>query len=320
MRRIHSIAAASVLLVLSSAACSAIAGPLSPEPLSKLSLGAGVETSQTRAAVVQFLNAYTAAATDQAKSLQKLVDSNSPAGVWAAIVKEQDREFQGSISGSLDIHSIGTPEVPPATAGGTSSQPLRILQVNASVGFTFTPDTGQPIQQTRNFDGPMALLEAAPGTWQVVDFTRDGQPLDNILAPLGSSIPRSGVTLHLVAEVFDSQAWELLVVIQNGTSTLLKMSSRSVFLANGPTSIVAAGSITKSLASVPAGAKATGLVSVPAQASTPSGLVYVIVVDPAKGKPIPFVLQVSQLQAAISNPVGGGSPTPAPSASTGPLG
>jgi hypothetical protein len=273
MRLSPSIATVSALLVLSFVACSSTAGPLSPEPLSKLSPGAGIESSRTRATVIQFLNAYTEAGKDRATSLQKVVDSNSPAGLWAAILKVQDREFQGSISGSLAIHSIGTPVAPPASTGGTPPQPLRILQVNASVGLTFSPDSGQPIQQTRTFDGPMALLEAAPGTWQVVDFTRDGQPLDNILAPLGSSIPRSGVTLHLVAEVFDSQAWELLVVVQNGTSSPVKISQQGVFLATGPTSIVATGSITESLASIPAGAQATGLVSVPAPASTPAGLV-----------------------------------------------
>ena len=53
-----------------------------------------------------------------------------------------------------------------------------------------------------------------------------------------------------------------------------------------------------------------GIVSVPAPASPPSGLVFVIEVSKPQGNPIQFALSVDKLRQILTNQSGGPSPTP----------
>src|SRR5438477_467989 len=105
-----------------------------------------------------------------------------------------------------------------STAGPLSPEPASKL----------SPGTGIPPTQTRTLDGPMTLIEASPGAWQVVDFVRNGQPLGQVLASVGTDIPKEGVTLHVFAEIFDSQIWELVISVNHGTNTPLALGKGSV--------------------------------------------------------------------------------------------
>jgi len=298
----------SAILTSALAACSTTAGALSPEPLSKISPGAGVQTSQTRTAVIDFLNAYANAGSDQGAALQRLVSPHSIASLWAAVIQLQEKSFPGSSSGTAKISSIGSPT--PSQLTTPTTEPVEDVQLQASVTFKFTPTTGQPTSQTRTFDGPMTLIESTPGTWQVVDFVRNGQPLSQVLAPVGTAIPKGGVTLHVLAEIFDAQIWELIVSLQNDTSSTVTLGNGSVILAQGSKSVVTSGEATQSLASIPPGSHPIGIVSVPAPSAPQPGLVFVITVSEPQGNPIQFALSVDKLQQILSKQSGGPSPTP----------
>src|SRR5205085_3740263 len=122
--------------------------------------------------------------------------------------------------------------------------------------------------------------------------------------------PKEGVTLHVFAEIFDSQIWELVISVNNGTNTPLALGKGSVFLAQGSKSVVTGGEATQSLSSIPPGSDPVGIVSVPAPASPPSGLVFVIEVSKPQGNPIQFALSVDKLRQILTNQSGGPSPTP----------
>src|SRR5205814_8021563 len=136
------------------------AGPLSPEAVSKLSPGTGIQTSQTRSAVIQFLDAYANAGSDKAAALQDLVFPHSIASLWAAVIALQEQSFPGSSSGTAKISSIGAPT--PTQLTTPTQQPVDDVLLQASVTFKLTPTVGQPTSQTRTFDGPMTLIESSP--------------------------------------------------------------------------------------------------------------------------------------------------------------
>jgi hypothetical protein len=299
---------ASATFALWFAACSSTAGPLSPEPLSKILPGAGIPTSQTRSAVIDFLHAYANAGSDDGAALQRMVFPHSIASLWAAVIQLQEKSFPGSSSGTASISSIGAPT--PAQLTTPTTQPVEDVLLQATVTFKFTPNVGQPTTQTRTFDGPMTLIESSPGSWQVVDFVRNGQPLGQVLASVGTSIGKEGVTLHVLAEIFDSQIWELIISVDNATSNPVALGNGSVFLAQGSKAIVTGGEATQSLADIPPGSHPIGIVSVPAPASPPSGLVFVITVTRPQGSPIQFALSVDKLRQILQKQSGAPSPSP----------
>src|SRR6266446_5275699 len=95
--RPHVLVAVAIVCVLG--ACSSASGPISPEPLSKISPGAGAEISQTRTAVIDFLDAYANSSKDDATALQTLVAPNSPAALWSGVIQLQDHLFPGTSVG-----------------------------------------------------------------------------------------------------------------------------------------------------------------------------------------------------------------------------
>ncbi len=270
MRRL----ACGVALCLLATSCAPnLRGPARPIAEEQLVGGLGLDLASARQTAIAFLRAYAAAPQDDAAGLAPLVATDKLAD-WVHWLGVQNREFAGTIHGSLELRSV-------QVAGFRDIQGALGIQVNVTgtVTFDYAPAGGQPFQRTRLLDGPILLVRVAPGDWRVVDLTRDGRSLVSgitIFPNLAQTI--RGVYVRIDSLFQFSPEWQFNLVVENHSGHDITIDGRNLALstrggAAGRTRV--SGVLTPSLARVPDGSAAQGSIAFPEQ-TTARGLLLSI--------------------------------------------
>jgi len=299
MRRL----ACGVALCLLAASCSpGLRGPARPIAEEQLIGGLGLDLASARQTAIEFLHAYANAPHDDAAGLAPLVATDKLAD-WVHWLAVQNREFDGTIDGSLQIRSV-------RVAGFRDIQGALGIQVDVvgAVTFDYAPAGGAPFRRTRLL-GPILLVRVAPADWRVVDLTRDGRSLVSgitIFPQLAQTI--RGVYVRIDSLFQFSPSWQFNLVVENHSGHNIAIDAPDVALtlrakAAGRTRV--SGVLTRSLARVPAGSAVQGSIAFPEQ-TTARGLLL----------SIPFRLGGGRL-VSFDFPLGG-LVTPAPAAPASP--
>ena len=240
-------------------------GPTAPGGPDQVTPDDAVKATGARAAAHAFVDAYAAATGPDSASLRTLAGTDLLRG-WVHWLDVQNREFPGTITGSVSTNQIG-----PAAPFSVSSVPgseaiLRQVEVAATVTFSFDPSAGSPVTVTRSLDGPMRLILDPKSGWKVLDFTRDGIPLSREFQVVnGATASKDGLRIEVVS-FLSVPYWEFGLVVTDRTSVSVASKKTALVDANG--SIVAAArAVTSSLDPVAAGSPVEGIVTFPAQAS-----------------------------------------------------
>src|SRR5437016_1527650 len=96
--------ALSLLFGFTACSSGSTTSPLHPVPLSGLVPGAGVDLAGARRAIIDFLNGYANASSDDGKSLQRLVSSGPPElRDWVHWLIVQNQSNPGQLTGVAHI-------------------------------------------------------------------------------------------------------------------------------------------------------------------------------------------------------------------------
>jgi len=301
--------AALFVVVLATAACDrSPSGPSHPAAPDQVTPDDAVRATGARAAAAAFVRAYANDTGAHPRTLAELVDGHR-LDRWVHWLGVQDREFPGTISGTIETNQIG-----PATPFELTSVPgsealLRDVDVRATITFSFQPVDGDPITLSRSLDGPMRLLfDDQRGIWRVLDFTRDGIPLSQAFEVIanGATASRGGVGVAIDAFV-SVPYWQFFLRLSSDRAVALQ--PRDVELLDGDGGRVAvAREVTSSLRGIAAGRAVEGIVTFPAQASA-DGLTLRITLRGAGGAAT-FGFTLRDLIHPV--PLATGSPSPVP--------
>jgi hypothetical protein len=301
---------ASLLLVLTVAvACNTSpSGPTGPAAPDQVTPDDASKAAGARAVAAAFVRAYASDTGAEPRTLSALVDGDRLKR-WVHWLGIQDREFPGTITGTVETNRIG-----PATPFEVASVPgsdalLREVSVEASITFSFQPDAGDTITLSRSLDGPMRLLfDDRRGTWGVLDFTRDGIPLSQTFEDVGKQGRTSSGGVDLAIDAFVSiPYWQFFLRISSDRATGLASKDAVLLDADGKR-VASAREVTSSLGSLPADRAVEGIVTFPAQAAA-DGLSLRMTFRGPGGVTAPQI----RLQDLI-HPLGivSGSPSPSP--------
>ncbi len=186
---------------------------------------------------------------------------------------------------------------------------LREVDVRATITFTFTPDHGNPISLSRSLDGPMALLfDELRGTWNVLDFTRDGIPLSGAFEVVAKRARVSVGGTDIAIDSFVSVPyWQFFLRVSSDHA--VRLASRDIGLIDADGARVSdARDVTSSLRRIAAGGSAEGIVTFPAQADA-DGLTLRMSLR-GRGGAETFDFALTDLIHPV--PVVTGSPSPTP--------
>ena len=146
---------------------------------------------------------------------------------WLGI---QDREFPGTISGTVDADRIG-----PAASFEVASVPgsealLREVDVRGSVTFSFQPDAGDAITLSRSLDGPMRLLfDERHGTWTCWTSRGTASPSARSFEIVGKRGTTSGDGIDLAIDAFVSVPyWQFFLA--GSTDRVARLASKDAVL------------------------------------------------------------------------------------------
>jgi hypothetical protein len=303
-----------VVLVAALAASGCASGPVGPsQPIAAEQLGGadGIDIVAARATALEFLSTYAASPTEGVGALRSLV-AGADLRSWVRWLGVQNREFDGTIRGTVDLRSAAfTASVPIRTAVGAQ------VDMSASVTFDFTPANGDaPFERTRILDGPITLLQTGTAGWKVVDVTRDGISMDaGITAFDGQTRHLAGVSVRLDSVFRFVPNWQFNVVVTNDSRATIALDvAAAALIVRHPDGIQSFPTVpSRSLETIRPGATVDALIAVPYQES-------------AKGRrlSLPFVGSDDRLRrfefalGGIIDPLpgpstGAGSPAPAPS-------
>ncbi|MBI3647711.1 MAG: hypothetical protein HY240_02990 [Actinobacteria bacterium] len=252
-----------MLATLALTACVGISGPRAPLASTALAPAPGIEEATARAAAIGFIQAYAQAPRDGGRALSAAVDGPL-LSEWAHWLAVQNSHFPGSIEGAATITSVGVPSTLDPSKSG-SDQPEVLLDVQASVSFTYSPAAGAspPPPQVRSLNGPMLLAEVGPGEWRVRDFTRDGTPLDlTMFVYTGLSTAKQGVTVRLANVILAGSVWQFGLVVENGTSGPIHLDTSVTAMVLDGTPVT--GRAQTTFGTIEPGTTVEGFVSLPA--------------------------------------------------------
>ena len=261
-----------------------------------------------RAVAAAFVRAYASDTGADPHTLAALVDGDRLER-WVHWLGVQDREFPGTISGTVETDTIG-PAAPFEVASVPGSDALlREVAVQASITFSFQPDAGDTITLSRSLDGPMRLLfDDRRGTWSVLDFTRDGIPLSQAFELVGKrgSTTRGGVDVAIDAFV-SVPYWQFFLQVSSDRTAHLAPDDAVLLDADGKP-VAGAREVTSSLRSMPADRTAEGIVTFPAQPAADGLTVRMTFRGPGGVTALSIPLQ------DLIHPLGivSGSPSPSP--------
>jgi hypothetical protein len=235
--------------------------PSAPVAIGQLSPSGAIEEAAARAATVDFLRAYADVPTEGVGPLRDLA---APPWLrsWAHWLFVQDREFPGDLKNTLDLISVGSTAVVPV-----KDQPpdiLRQVEIQATLTTDLTTDDGNGSTITRVLDGPVQLLHAGPGSWLVLNFTRDGVPLSlefQSFAPQPTFEvgPSFTVTLGSFVSVPEWQ-FGIRAHVRSGPPVTLEPSDAALVGADGDV-VARATVVTRSVATIEPGRAVEGLVT-----------------------------------------------------------
>ena len=295
-----------LVAVLGSACASHPAGPATPVGPDQVTPDDAVKAAGAREAARRFVEAYAEATGGDSTALQAMVGTDLLAR-WVHWLDIQNREFPGTISGTVSSNQIG-----PAAPFSVSSVPgseaiLRQVDVAATVTFSFDPSNGTPETVTRSLDGPMRLILDPRNGWKVLDFTRDGIPLSREFQTMkGAAATVDGVKVEAAA-FLSVPYWQFGLVVVDPSSGSVDAKRTAIVDASGAV-VSAAKAVTDSLERLPGGVPTEGLVTF-SPASSADGLTLRIVVRSTTGHRTTLEIPLS----GKVTPVPIATPTPTPS-------
>jgi hypothetical protein len=296
-------------LAIGACACSASAsGPSGPAAPDQVTPDDAVKATGARAVAAEFVRAYASDTGANPRKLAGLVNGDSLQR-WVHWLGVQDREFPGTISGTVENNQIGPAAPFELTTVPGSEALLRDVDVRATITFSFRPEEGDVITLSRSLDGPMRLLfDDERGTWSVLDFTRDGLPLSRTFEIVAddASISRGGAGVAIDSFV-SVPYWQFFLRASSDRATGLASSDAELLDADGER-IAVAREVTSSLRTIAAGPAVEGIVTFPAQA-TAEGLTLRMMLRGPGGATV-FAFKLRGLIHPI--PVVTGSPSPSP--------
>jgi hypothetical protein len=265
--RLRPIAALSFVMVVAVACSTPSSGPTGPAAPGQVTPDDATKAAGARAVAAAFVRAYASDTDADPSTLAALVDGDRLQR-WVHWLGIQDREFPGTISGTVETNAIG-PAAPFEVASVPGSDALlREVAVQASITFSFQPDAGDTITLSRSLDGPMRLLfDERRGTWGVLDFTRDGIPLSQSFEIVGKRGTTTEGGVDLAVDAFVSVPyWQFFLQVSSERAAHLSSSDAVLLDADGKP-VASAREVTTSLRSLPAGQAVEGIVTFPAQAA-----------------------------------------------------
>ena len=296
-----------LIAVLGAACGSHPAGPTAPGAPDQVTPDDAIKATGAREAARRFVEAYAQATGPDSTALRALAGTDTLLS-WIHWLDIQNREFPGTISGTVSSSQIG-----PAAPFSVSSVPgseaiLRQVDVAATVTFSFDPSNGSPETVTRSLDGPMRLILDPQTGWKVLDFTRDGIPLSREFQVVkGATATADGVKVEAVA-FLSVPYWQFGLVVLDPSSGSVDQK-RTAILDAGGSVVAAARAVTDSLQRIRAGAPVEGLVTFPG-ASSADGLTLRVVVHSASGRrttlEIPLTGEIDPVPISTSSPTPSG--------------
>jgi hypothetical protein len=255
-----------VAFAVTTCACeSAPAGPAQPIAREQIGGPDGVDVVSARATALEFLSAYANSPTDGMASLAALV-AGPDLHAWVRWLGVQNREFDGTIEGAVDLRSAAFTASAPI-GDGVEAQ----VGLGASVTFTFTPANGdQAFELTRILDGPMTLVQTGTANWKVVDVTRDGASMDAGITRFARELDHAGgVSVRLDSLFRFLPNWQFNVVVTNDTAATIGLDpADAALVVRQPDGIETISTVaSRSLQSIPPGSSVEALIAVPYQDS-----------------------------------------------------
>ena len=238
-------------------------GPQAPIAMEQVVDAPALDASAARQTVVDFIDAYAASPTEGVGALAQLV-VGPELGSWVRWLDVQHREFGGSIDAVADVRDV-------EFVGSIEAGPARRAQVglSASVTFLFEPTDAENFELSRILDG-LVLLRTDGGAYRVADLQRDGVPMTTGIELFRRETRSEGnVEVTLDSLFMFPPNWQFNVVVRNSGPDPLVLDPDLVGLYVG-----GAGGferiepvLTRSLALVPPGTQAEGILAFRAQDS-----------------------------------------------------
>ena len=305
----HRLGPVLLTFVIAVSACSTHAsGPNGPAAPDQVTPDDAVKATGARAVAAAFVRAYASDTGANPRKLAGLVDGDSLQR-WVHWLGIQDREFPGTISGTVENNEIGPAAPFELTTVPGSDAFLRDVDVRATITFSFRPEEGDVITLSRSLDGPMRLLfDDERGTWSVLDFTRDGLPLSRTFEIVAddATVSRGGADVAIDSFV-SLPYWQFF--LRTSSDRALGLAPRDAELLDGDGERVAvAREVTSSLRTIAVGPAVEGIVTFPAQASA-EGLTLRLTLRGPRGS---TVLDFKLRGLIHPIPTVTGSPSPSP--------
>ena len=306
--RLRPTAALLFVLVVAVACNTSPSGPAGPAAPDQVTPDDATKAAGARAVAAAFVRAYASDTDADPRTLAALVDGDRLER-WVHWLGVQDREFPGTISGTVETNTIG-PAAPFEVASVPGSEALlREVAVQASITFSFQPDAGDTITLSRSLDGPMRLLfDEERGTWSVLDFTRDGIPLSQAFEIVGKQGATTEDGVDVAIDAFVSVPyWQFFLRVSSDRAAHLAPNDAVLLDADGKP-VASAREVTSSLRSLPADRAVEGIVTFPAQADAVGLTVRMVFRGPGGVTTLEIPLQ------DLIHPLGivSGSPSPTP--------
>jgi hypothetical protein len=239
-------------------------GPQAPIAMEQVVEAPALDASAARQAVVDFVDAYAASPTEGVGALAQLV-VGPELGSWVRWLNVQHREFGGSIDAVADVRDV-------EFIGSVDARRAMGAQVglSASVTFLFEPLDEEAFERARILDGLVTLLQTEKGSYRVIDLQRDGVPMSAGIELFREETRSEGAAEATLDSLFMFPPnWQFNVVVRNsgGTPLILEPDLVGLYVEGAAGFERLEPVITGSLALVPPGMDAEGILAFPLQDS-----------------------------------------------------
>jgi len=239
-------------------------GPQAPIAMEQVVEAPALDASAARQAVVDFVDAYAASPTKGVGALAQLV-VGPELGSWVRWLNVQHREFGGSIDAVADVRDV-------EFIGSVDARRAMGAQVglSASVTFLFEPLGEEAFERARILDGLVTLLQTEKGSYRVNDLQRDGVPMSAGIELFREETRSEGAAEATLDSLFMFPPnWQFNVVVRNsgGTQLILEPDLVGLYVEGAAGFERLEPVITGSLALVPPGVDAEGILAFPLQDS-----------------------------------------------------
>jgi len=239
-------------------------GPQAPIAMEQVAEAPALDASAARQAVVDFVDAYAASPTEGVGALAQLVVGRE-LGSWVRWLNVQHREFGGSIDAVADVRDV-------EFIGSVDARRAMGAEVglSASVTFLFEPLDEEAFERARILDGLVTLLQTENGSYRVIDLQRDGVPMSAGIELFREETRGEGAAEATLDSLFMFPPnWQFNVVVRNsgGTPLILEPDLVGLYFEGAAGFERLEPVITGSLALVPPGMDAEGILAFPLQDS-----------------------------------------------------